>query len=128
MTAVRDILVIDDDPDIINYCTVVFEGHGYQVRGAVSAAEGEAALRERRPDLVILDIMMESPDSGFELAHVIARDFAGLPVVLFSSIADAAMWTFDTSALPVSAMLEKPIEPDDLLATVRRLLKDKAPE
>jgi DNA-binding NtrC family response regulator len=128
MAAVTDILVIDDDPDIINYCTVVFEGRGYQVRGAVSAAEGEAALRERRPDLVILDIMMESPDSGFELANVIARDFTGLPVILFSSIADAAMWTFDTSALPVSAMLEKPIEPDDLLDTVRRLLKDKAPE
>jgi DNA-binding NtrC family response regulator len=126
MNADREILVIDDDPDIAQSCRVILENHGYQVRGALSAREGETALRTQRPDLVILDIMMESPDSGFQLADIIDRDFPGLPVILFSSIATASMQAFDTSKLPVSAFVEKPIEPADLLATVQRILKDAA--
>jgi DNA-binding NtrC family response regulator len=124
MNDVKDILVIDDDPDIAEYCRTVLEGHGYRVRGAISAEEGTAALRAGRPDLVILDVMMESPDSGFLLANTIAQDFAGLPVILFSSIANASMQLFDTSALPVAAIIEKPVEPADLLATVQRILKE----
>ena len=124
MNTVKDILVIDDDPDIIEYCGSVLAGHGYRVHGAVSAKEGVAALRAQRPDLVILDVMMESPDSGFELAGAIARDFSGLPVILFSSIANASMQLFDTSELPVAAIIEKPIEPADLLVTIRRILKE----
>ncbi|HUW60161.1 MAG TPA: response regulator [Candidatus Bathyarchaeia archaeon] len=125
MNAVRDILVIDDDPDITDCCGMALEGHGYRVRSAISAKEGEAALQAQRPDLVILDIMMESPDSGLQLASIIARDFSGLPVILLSSIANACVQVFDTSDLPVSAIIEKPFEPVDLLATVRRILKEK---
>jgi len=120
----RDILVIDDDPDIADFCCCVLGNQGYRVRAAISAEEGETALRSQRPDLVILDVMMESPESGFQLANTIARDFPGLPVILFSSIANACMQTFDTSTLPVSAIIEKPMEPRDLLATVRKILKE----
>lgn len=123
MSEAKDILVIDDDPDIAEYCSTVLGNHGYQVRSAISAEEGEEALQSRRPDLVILDIMMESPESGLQLAETIARDFAGLPVILFSSIANASMQAFDTSALPVSAIVEKPIEPKELLAIVQKALK-----
>ncbi|HNR29744.1 MAG TPA: response regulator [Candidatus Hydrogenedentes bacterium] len=126
MKAKKDILVIDDDPDIAEYCGTVLGSHGYQVRSAISAKEGEDALRAQRPDLVILDIMMESPESGLQLADVIARDFRGLPVILFSSIANASMQVFDTSKLPVSVIIEKPIEPQELLATVRKILKDES--
>lgn len=123
MSEAKDILVIDDDPDIAEYCSTVLGNHGYQVRSAISAEEGEEALQSQRPDLVILDIMMESPESGLQLAETIARDFAGLPVILFSSIANASMQAFDTSALPVSAIVEKPIEPKELLAIVQKALK-----
>jgi len=126
MKAKKDILVIDDDPDIAEYCGTVLGSHGYQVRSAISAKEGEDALRAQRPDLVILDIMMESPESGLQLADVIERDFRGLPVILFSSIANASMQVFDTSKLPVSVIIEKPIEPQELLATVRKILKDES--
>lgn len=126
MNAVKNILVIDDDPDIIEYCGGALKGHGYCVRGAVSAKEGLAAIQSMPPDLVILDVMMEAADSGFNLATTIARDHAGLPVILFSSIADASVQTFDTTELPVAAIIEKPIEPDDLLSTVRRILKERS--
>ena len=124
MNPTKDILVIDDDPDILEYCRMVLEHHGYQVRTAESAKEGEAAVRSQCPDLIILDIMMESPESGLQLAGIIARDFSGLPVVLFSSIANASMQVFDTSTLPVSAIIEKPIEQQELLSIVQKILKD----
>ncbi|HPO11993.1 MAG TPA: response regulator [Candidatus Hydrogenedentes bacterium] len=124
MNMAKDILVIDDDPDITTYCSSVLGNHGYRVRTATSAQEGETVLRAQRPDLVILDIMMESPEAGLQLANSIARDFPGLPVILFSSIADACMQTFDTSNLPVAAIIEKPIEPQDLLATVGKIFKE----
>jgi len=126
MNETRSILVIDDDPDIALYCTAVLEPQGYNVRSAPSAQEGEAALREQQPDLVILDIMMESPDSGLHLATTLAQDFPGLPVILFSSIADASAQIFDTSALPVAAFIEKPIRPEDLLEAVQGALGKKA--
>lgn len=124
MTVSKNILVIDDDPDIIEYCRLVLEQYGYQVHSAASAREGEAALRSQRPDLIILDIMMESPESGFQLAELIAHDYPGLPVILFSSIANASMQVFDTSVLPVAAIIEKPIEPKDLVSIVRKTLKE----
>jgi DNA-binding NtrC family response regulator len=124
MNATKNILVIDDDPDILEYCRMILEHHGYGVRTAESAKEGETAIRSQLPDLVILDIMMESPESGLQLAGVIARDFSGLPVVLFSSIATASMQVFDTSALPVVAIIEKPIEQQELLSLVKKILKD----
>ena len=127
MTTAKDILVIDDDPDIIEHCKVVLKPQGYQVREATSAEEGEAALRSQRPDLVILDIMMESPESGFQLAEIIARDFTGLPVILFSSIANASMQVFDTSTLPVAAIIEKPVDPQGLLSIVGKILKGDTP-
>lgn len=124
MTVSKNILVIDDDPDIIEYCRLVLEQYGYQVHAAASAREGEAALRSQRPDLIILDIMMESPESGFQLAELIAHDYPGLPVILFSSIANASMQVFDTSVLPVAAIIEKPIEPKGLVSIVRKTLKE----
>lgn len=124
MMVSKNILVVDDDPDIIEYCKVILEQHGYQVRAAASAAEGEAALQAQRPDLIILDIMMESPESGLQLADSIARDFDGLPVILFSSIANASMQVFDTSSLPVAAIIEKPIDPDGLVSIVEKTLKN----
>ena len=118
----KKILVVDDDPDIQEFCRVVLESAGYQVVLAASGAEGEQVAAVERPDLVVLDIMMESPDAGFRLAAALAGIQPPRPVLMLSSIADAADRVFDTSTLPISALVNKPITAKDLLRQVEALL------
>jgi two-component system nitrogen regulation response regulator NtrX len=116
------VLVVDDDPDFCDACAKVLEDAGYQVEVAGSVADGLAAMRERRPGLVILDLMMEQADSGFRFAEAVTRQFPGMPVLLLSSILDAAAQVIDMNRVPVSEFATKPMRSPALLEAVRRLL------
>lgn len=126
MPVEKTILVIDDDIDICEYCAQVLGKQGYDVRYRLSAAEGLDAVRAQRPALVILDIMMEEADSGLKLAETLSREASGMPVIMLSSIAEASARVFDTSVLPVSELMEKPIQVSQLINTVERLLAKAA--
>ncbi len=63
------ILLVDDDQDFIDAYTVVLEKEGYTVKSAMSSKAGLVALEECHPNLIVLDIMMESADYGFEFAQ-----------------------------------------------------------
>jgi DNA-binding response OmpR family regulator len=116
------ILVVDDDGDIQQFCRMVLEARGYTVVSALTARDGERLAEAERPDLVLLDIMMEAPDAGFHLATWLAEKLPRVPVLMLSSIADAASQVFDTSTLPVAELISKPIEPKDLTAKIEKLL------
>jgi CheY-like chemotaxis protein len=118
----KKILVIDDDPTICMVCRTVLESGGYQVFTAATASEGLSLADSERPDLVILDIMMEEVDSGFQAARTLQARQPGLPILMLSSIAGASSQVFDTSSLPVKQLLDKPIEPALLLRKVSHLL------
>jgi two-component system, OmpR family, phosphate regulon response regulator OmpR len=118
----KKILVVDDDPDIQEFCRTILEAAGYQVVSAASAREGRQQVAAGPPDLVVLDVMMEAADAGFEMAIQLGRERPGLPILMLSSIADAADQVFDTSTLPVSALVSKPITPKELLRQVEKLL------
>jgi DNA-binding response OmpR family regulator len=122
MTDKTKILVIDDDPDIHEICRLVLEPEGYRVSVAASGAEGRTAMASDPADLVILDVMMEEADAGFATARWLNEKHPGVPVLMLSSIADAADSLFDTSTLKVADLVNKPIAPQDLLRTVSKLL------
>ena len=115
----KKILVVDDDPDIHDFCRSVLEAAGYAGGVRRERRGGPAAMAAERPDLVVLDVMMEAADAGFEMAQWLASEHPGLPVLMLSSIADAADQVFDTSTLPVSELVNKPITPKELLRQVR---------
>ena len=116
------ILVIDDDPDIHEICRLVLESQGYNVAIAASGADGRTVMAAQPADLVILDVMMEEADAGFVTARWLNEKYPDVPVLMLSSIADAADSLFDTSTLKVADLINKPIAPNDLLATVAKLL------
>lgn len=118
----KKILVVDDDADVQEFCRMVLEKAGYRVVSAASAKEGERLAGSEHPDLVVLDIMMEAPDAGFHLAGWLAEHAPGVPVLMLSSIAEAANQVFDVSTLPVAELLGKPIEPKALTGKIERLL------
>lgn len=122
MTKPATILVIDDDPDIHEICRLVLESQGYTMAFASSGADGRTVMTAQPADLVILDVMMEEADAGFVTARWLNEKYPDVPVLMLSSIADAADSLFDTGSLRVADLVNKPIAPGALLATVAKLL------
>ena len=116
------IVVVDDNPEICFFCRTVLSVHGYQVFTATTGKEGLSLIAAENPDLVILDIMMEEVDSGFQVAAKLAQSNPDLPIIMLSSIAGASSKVFDTSQLPINQLLDKPIQPDKLVEKVKHLI------
>jgi len=115
----KTILVIDDDPDIHFFCKSLLEAEGYIVKTAISAASGLKAVQEQKPDLIILDIMMERINSGYQVAQALGGQ---VPIIMFSSMLNPSDETFDSEQVPYKAVVRKPISGETLLAKVRGLI------
>lgn len=121
---VPKILIVDDDPDIIEAGRLVLEREGYEVEGAPNRADGMKRLEEVRPDLLILDIMMEQPDDGLRMAREIRKAGHTLPIIMLTSV-NAAMGLNidkDEEMVPVDEFQPKPVDPQTLIAKVKKLL------
>jgi CheY-like chemotaxis protein len=131
----KKILIIDDDRDLVDSLARILSGEGYAVARAHSRTEGLAALLAERPDLLVLDVMMETDTAGFEAADQIRsaretsryRAFRDIPIVILTAIDQVthSRFSFDRSEsfLPgVHEFLTKPVDIDDLLEKVRRRL------
>ena len=118
------ILVIDDDVDLVEACQLVLRKAGHEVRGAHNVREGTAAIELERPDLLILDVMMESPDDGIALAQQLRRDGFDRPVLMLTSISRVTGLSYgrDNELVPVDDFIEKPVAPATLVAAVTALL------
>lgn len=126
----RRILIVDDDVDLSDSLKVVFERAGYDTLTAASRLEGMEKIRTEQPDLIILDVMMETWQDGFEMSRDLKGDpqFKDTPILMLSSIEELTGIEVKSSVgdpvwLPVNAFLDKPVAPDTLLATVRNLLQ-----
>lgn len=118
----KKVLVIDDDPEVREFCVNVLTAKGYEVNTVEQARLAIDAIRKQKPNLIILDVMMERVDSGFTLTQDIAKAFPELPILLFSSILEAASDNFDVHALPAAAFAQKPVSPAELIRLVETLL------
>ena len=126
------ILVIDDDPDILDALAMILESQGYQVFTARDGIEGLANLKAEKPDLMILDLLMPKMD-GFavckELQDPRWSKFKDMPILILTSVREDASrrrYELETGLeLNVDDYVEKPISPDILLQRVERLIKRK---
>lgn len=126
------ILVVDDDPDIMIAICAVLEAHDYQVVTARDGEEGLAKLRDERPGLMILDLLMPRMD-GFavckELKDPRRAKYANIPILILTSVKEEASrrrYELETGlSLDVDDYVEKPIDPHTLLERVKKLLKKK---
>jgi DNA-binding response OmpR family regulator len=121
---VPKILIVDDDPDIVEAARLVLEREGYEVESAPNRAEGMKKIAEVKPDLLILDVMMEEPDDGLRMAREIRRAGHTLPIIMLT-IVNAAMGLNidkDEEMVPVEEFQSKPVDPQTLIAKVKKLL------
>lgn len=119
------ILVVDDDPDIRYALSLCLRGEGYEVETAANRAEGMAALASGKPDLLVLDVMMELPDDGIAMAQELRRRGVTLPILMLTSVGKVTGMEFDKDSdlVPVDAFFEKPVRPEDLLRKLAELLQ-----
>lgn len=115
----KTILIVDDDPDVRYLCQSILEAEGYRVHTAEDGQEGVELAEKVKPDLIVLDIIMERINSGYTVAEKLGRRF---PIILFSSITNESDQVFDPEALPVRAVVSKPVERAKLLDKVREVL------
>ena len=118
------ILIVDDDPDVVDVCRIVLEGQGHSLEAATNRSDGMKNLESFQPDLMILDVMMEQPDDGIQLAQEIRRKGIEVPIIMLTSVSKVTGTDFgqNEDLVPVNAFFEKPIEPDTLIAKVNDLL------
>ncbi len=128
MTNAKKILVVDDDPDILDQVTMILSKDGYDVQTAESAADAEEKLLSRQPDVAILDLMMEQRDAGFVLCHRIKKIYPQTPVIMMTAVKAATGMSFAADSakqkgwVKVDELLDKPVRPETLRAAVKRLL------
>lgn len=128
--ALGRILIVDDDPDITEAMKVVLENKGYEVSSAGNSSIAKENLEKEIPDLMILDVMMTTPQEGFTFSRWLHQDekYKDVPVLMLSGVKDQTGIDFkstagDESWLPVMAFLDKPVKPDVLLEQVASMIK-----
>jgi len=127
------ILVIDDDPDFTDAVTPILESALYNVIAAADAKEGKEKIFAEKPDLILLDIMMDSLFDGFSLCHAIKtskeyKEFKDIPIIFISAVKEKTGSRFqfkgeEQGLAGPDDYIDKPVKPDDLIARIERLLK-----
>jgi DNA-binding response OmpR family regulator len=121
------ILIVDDDPDITFTTSLFLKKAQYDVLTASNRDEGMKAIEEGRPDLIILDVMMEQADDGIAMAQELRRQGCDTPILMLTSVSRVTGFAYDEDQdlVPVDAFCEKPIQPDVLVKKVGELLAAK---
>lgn len=127
MTDKVRILLIDDDPDFIEANSIILDANGFEVLTASSINEGFRKVREDKPAVIVLNVLMENADEGFTLARRIRGELKSTaPFVMLSSVAQETGYLFRPDEhpdyYPVNHFLEKPVSPAVLLEKIRSSL------
>jgi CheY-like chemotaxis protein len=123
------VMVVDDDPDFVEIVSLILESH-YEVCSAANGKQSLERMREQKPDLVLLDVMMSYVLDGVDVAETMSLDpeLKDIPVIMVSSL-PAKQCSAYTERFPtdnhvaVDDWMAKPVNPSELLARIAELLK-----
>jgi DNA-binding response OmpR family regulator len=124
------ILLVDDDQDFALQTRMHLEAAGYDVAVAESVRAAEELLADNRPDLAVVDLMLEEVDSGFVLSYHIKKQYPGLPIIMLSGVASETGIGFDAATgeerdwINADVFLAKPVRFEKLDQEIRRLLEE----
>lgn len=124
----KRILIVDDDRDYGDALRIVLENQGYAVTHVLNIRDGKQALTADKPDLIILDVMMDRHVDGFEFCYDLKHDeaFRAIPVMMVTAVTEKTGFKFspetDGEYLQAEAYVSKPIPIAELLSRVNRMI------
>ncbi len=124
----KRVLIIDDDQDYGDALKITLENNGYAVSHVLNVRDGKKAIVESRPDLIILDVMMDKHTDGFDLCYHLKHDEAcrTIPVMMVTAVTQKTGFKFspetDGEYLEADAYIVKPIPVSELLHQVNRMI------
>jgi CheY-like chemotaxis protein len=127
--AKKTVIIIDDDPDVVEATKVVLGAAGFGVATALTGREGLERIRQGGIDCILLDVMMAKETEGFHIAQDLKADpkTAKIPIVMLTSISKKTGFEFspatDKDFMPVEAFLEKPVDPKRLIETISGVMR-----
>jgi len=122
----RVVLCIDDDQDFLDSMKMIVEGGGYAFASAGSAEEGLQQVRDVKPDVILVDLMMEEVDAGVNFVKEVKVRLGSVPpIFMLSSVGDNLNLSVDYNSLGLSGVLQKPVNPETLLKTLNAKLTRK---
>lgn len=126
------ILVIDDDPDFVEAVTTILESSHYDVVSAPDPKTGKEKIFSEKPDLILLDIMMDSLFDGFSLCHSIKtskefKEFSHTPIIFISAVKQITGSRFQFQGAEQGMRgpddyIDKPVKPEDLISRIEKFL------
>ena len=129
MNAPKKILIVDDDPDLEDQLELELKKDQYDVVQAGSQVEAEDTLLKLKPDLAVIDLMMEEQDSGFVLCREIKKMYPQTPVIILTSVTAATGISFaarspeERAWVGADLLMDKPARPEKVRHEIRRLLQ-----
>ncbi|MDL1912119.1 response regulator [Chloroflexi bacterium CFX6] len=123
----KRILCIEDEPEMIDLIRLILGRRGFEVKGANGGVQGLEMIRKEKPDLILLDLMMPDMD-GWEVYQQIKADekTRDIPVIVVTAKAQSIDKVLGLHIAKVDDYIAKPFQPQDLLASVERVLQKKA--
>jgi CheY-like chemotaxis protein len=130
----KKVMIIDDDMDVVEAMKIALESVGYEIESAGDTEDGFEKLLKFVPDLLILDVMMNTDTEGFNAAWELRspdknskyKDFKDIPILMISAVSSEKKMKFDPKKdadyLPVNHFIEKPVAPKALIEKVRELI------
>ncbi len=123
----KTVLIVDDDTDMLEQGRLVLENAGYSVVACENRKEAEEYIAGSRPDIAIVDIMMETNDAGFVLCYHIKKKYPDAPVIILTSVNGETGIEFDTATkeertwIKADTLLRKPVRPEQLIREIEKL-------
>ncbi|PIP08992.1 MAG: response regulator [Syntrophobacteraceae bacterium CG23_combo_of_CG06-09_8_20_14_all_50_8] len=128
MPGEKKILIIDDDRDYGDALRVVLENSGYEVEHVLNIRDGRKSLEESRPNLIILDVMMDKHTDGFDLCYELKHDEAcrEIPILMVTAVTEKTGFKFspetDGEYLEADDYVAKPVPVAELLSRVNKMI------
>ena len=123
----QKILIVDDDPDLVEAVSIILENKGYEVAAAYGGVEGLEKAKTEKPDLIVLDVMMPDKD-GYEVCTELKADekYRSIPILLLTAVVSKISSTKYTQQMGMQTeaddYVDKPVEPDELVRRIEALI------
>ena len=132
MSGKNRVLLVDDDADFVEATKAVLESADFEVAVAYSGDECLKEVERDKPDVIVVDVMMERMSTGFVLSRKLKKDDNSrrIPILMLTAVTEKTGFRFDPKTdgpewLPVDDYAEKPLDPSDLIRRVKKLLRQE---